>query len=69
MATPVLIPYAHLALKGITLSKCQVWRLEKDGRFPKRVQVSPARVAWVESEIDAWIASRISARNTTRAAA
>jgi prophage regulatory protein len=62
MATPVLIPFASLASKGISLSKCQVWRLEKDGRFPKRVQVSPARVAWVESEIDAWIAARINAR-------
>jgi prophage regulatory protein len=62
MATPTLVSYDSLAVKGITLSKVQLWRLEKDGRFPKRVQISHARVAWVESEIDAWIAARINAR-------
>jgi prophage regulatory protein len=63
----VLLPYADLRTKGITLSKCQIWRLERDKRFPKRVQVSDARVAWVESEIDAWIAQRIAARDLVAA--
>lgn len=61
-AAPTLIPYECLSDKGITLSKCQIWRLEKAGTFPKRVRVSAARHAWVESEIDAWIGERIAAR-------
>jgi len=63
-----LIPYDALAAKGITLSKCQLWRLEREGRFPKRVQVSAARHAWVESEINEWIAARIRARGQQVAA-
>ncbi|WP_174492926.1 helix-turn-helix transcriptional regulator [Acinetobacter sp. Marseille-Q1623] len=29
------------------------------GNFPKAIQISERRVAWLESEIDAWIAERI----------
>ena len=61
-----LIPYDSLVGRGITLSKCQLWRLEKVGKFPKRVSVSAARHAWVEAEIDKWIADRIAARPAAR---
>jgi len=67
--SPQLIPYDALKLKGITLSKVQIWRLERDGTFPQRVQVSAARVAWVESEIDQWIEARIASRPAKRTAA
>ena len=40
------------------LSKVTRWREEKAGRFPKRRQISPNRVAWLESEILAWMESR-----------
>ncbi len=64
-----LISYNGLNEKGITLSKCQLWRLERDGKFPKRVQISEARHGWVESEIHGWIASRIHARDRELVAA
>lgn len=35
-----------------------VYRLEKAGEFPKRVRVGARRVAWLHSEIMAWIAAR-----------
>ena len=35
------------------------------GRFPKPVILSERRVAWIESEIDAWIAERIASRNAS----
>lgn len=57
-----LIPYDALKSKGITLSKCQLWRLERSGKFPKRVPLSPARHAWIEREIDAWIDTKIAER-------
>ena len=44
---------------GMTgLSHVTQWRMEKRGEFPKRRQISPNRVAWLESEILAWMASR-----------
>ena len=59
-----LIPYDDLrSVKGIALSKTQIWRLEKDGRFPKRIPISAARHGWSEQEIDSWIAERIEARD------
>jgi prophage regulatory protein len=57
-----LLPYESLKGKGITLSKCQIWRLERAGKFPQRVYPSAGRVAWVESEIDAHLAACIAAR-------
>lgn len=34
------------------------------GNFPKPIQISERRVAWLESEIDAWIAERIASRTS-----
>jgi prophage regulatory protein len=39
-----------------------ILRLEKKGKFPKRVQVGANRVAWLLTEIERWIAERVSAR-------
>jgi prophage regulatory protein len=40
------------------LSRSTIWRLERKGLFPKRRLVTGKIVAWDESEIDEWIASR-----------
>jgi prophage regulatory protein len=48
---------------GITYSRMHIGRLEKADRFPKRVQLGPNSVAWVEDEIIAWQAERIAARD------
>jgi prophage regulatory protein len=58
----MLIGYKELEAKGITYSRVQLWRLEKVGKFPKRVRFSAARIAWVEAEIDAWIEALIASR-------
>lgn len=34
------------------------WRMEQRGEAPKRRQISPGRVAWLQSEIVSWIGSR-----------
>jgi prophage regulatory protein len=63
-----LIDYDNLKpLKGVNYSKVQLWRLERQKRFPERISVGPQRYAWVESEIDAWIAERIRARDEAAA--
>jgi predicted DNA-binding transcriptional regulator AlpA len=45
------------ALTG--LSKTKIYQLQIQGDFPMRVQLSPRRVAWVEAEVQAWLAERI----------
>lgn len=39
------------------------------GAFPKQVSLGRGSVAWVESEIDAWIDARIEERDSTMSAA
>ena len=40
------------------LSLTTIWRLQKTGNFPARVQLSPGRVGVMASEVDAWVESR-----------
>ena len=58
-------------LKGFGSHYCrsQIWRLERDGKFPKRVPIGEARVGWVESEIADWQQQRIRARDANAKAA
>lgn len=53
----------ELRAKGVTISRATLWRLIKKGEFPKPIKTSKSRNAWVESEIDAWMRSRIEARD------
>jgi len=50
------------AVKGIGFSRSQVNRLEKDGKFPKRIRLGENTVAWVEAEIDEYIGKAMAAR-------
>lgn len=46
-------------VRNITgLSRTTRWRMEREGGFPKRRQISPGAVAHLESEIQAWVAER-----------
>jgi len=50
-------------LKELVLYSPQhVARLEKAGQFPKRVQLGPNRVGWVEDEVMDWLQSRLDSR-------
>ena len=44
------------------LSRAQRQRLERAEQFPRRVRLSDRAFGWIESEIRAWVAGRISAR-------
>ncbi len=44
-------------------SRMHVDRLEKAGRFPRRVQLGPNSVGWLENEVLAWIEARAAARD------
>ncbi len=42
----------------VGLSRSTVRRLERIGRFPGCLRISPGRVAWRESEVDDFVAGR-----------
>lgn len=59
MTTKALSILREYQVKGRTgLSASTVWRLEKNGSFPKRVQLSKNAVGWYEHEIESWIETR-----------
>ena len=42
------------------LSDTTIWRLEKAGEFPQRIQITDAgAVGWYEDEVDSWIHERV----------
>lgn len=45
-----------------SLSKTEIYRRINAGTFPRQVHIGPARVAFVEREVDAWMAARVGAR-------
>ncbi len=50
-------------LKELVLYSPQhIARLEKAGQFPKRVQLGPNRVGWVEDEVLDWLQNRLDRR-------
>lgn len=44
-------------IKATALSRATIDRREKLGLFPRRLQLSPRRVAWRSDEVQQWIAS------------
>ena len=40
------------------LSRATLWRMEREGRFPKRVKIGLRAVAWRESDIREWLDRR-----------
>ncbi len=45
-------------LKIVPLSDRTIFNLEKRDNFPKRITLTPRRVAWDLREIEAWIETR-----------
>ena len=42
----------------VGLSRSTRWRMVRDGLFPAPIELSERARGWLESDIDAWIASR-----------
>lgn len=41
------------------LGASSIYAMMKNGEFPECLNLSERRVAWIESEVDQWIANRI----------
>ena len=43
------------------LSRSTIWRLERQGSFPRHRRISRNAVAWVEDEVAEWMRSKLEA--------
>ncbi|SMG09869.1 helix-turn-helix transcriptional regulator [Paraburkholderia susongensis] len=42
----------------VDLGRSTIYRLIAEGKFPKPFQILPNRNAWIESDIDEWLAAK-----------
>jgi len=47
----------------VSISFAEIARREARGEFPKRIQISPNRVGWLEDDIDRWIIELVAKRD------
>lgn len=47
-----------LAEKKVGFTRLTMWRLEKKGQFPKRVQLTGKKIGWFEDDLDDWLEKR-----------
>jgi prophage regulatory protein len=59
MSAPLRILRKPEVESRVGLKRERIAQLEREGRFPKRIKISDRASGWVESEIEAWIASRV----------
>ncbi len=59
---PKLLSFGQLKEMGLPWSREHLWRLESAERFPRRLELSPQRVAWLEDEVIAFIEAKADER-------
>ena len=63
-----VITYARLRPeKGIEYSRDHLRRKCAKDEFPKPIQISDKRIAWIDTEVDAWLAAKRQARDDRHA--
>lgn len=62
MANQIVLNRQDLSKLGIRVSNSSLLRWEHSGRFPRRIRMAGTSVAWIKSEIDAWLEQRASER-------
>lgn len=45
-------------LARVKVGRTTLWKLERDGTFPKRRQIAPGITGWLSSEVDEWLTGR-----------
>ncbi len=53
---------AHKRRAMVPYSDMQIWRLEQENKFPRRVRLGENRVGWSLREVQNWIEERKAAR-------
>ena len=70
MTNVKLIRFADLAARGIPYTRTHISRMIHAGQFPKAVKIGTGTngfIAFIESEIDDWIAARVAGRGASPA--
>jgi len=49
----------------VGLSRQELWRRRQIGQFPHPVKLGARRIGYLKSEIEAWVADRVSERDAT----
>jgi predicted DNA-binding transcriptional regulator AlpA len=57
-----LLQRKDLFERGIRFSNTHLLKMEREGEFVARLYLSPAKVAWPENEVDAWLEARLAER-------
>lgn len=46
----------------VGLSDATIWRMEKSGKFPRRLKLGGNSVGWLDHEVEAWFKQKASER-------
>ena len=49
--------------KGIVWSRAHVYRMVRAGKFPAPLKLGEGTTAWLEAEIDRWLADHVAERD------
>jgi len=55
--------------KKTTLGRSSIYAYTAAGKFPASVRIGVGKVGWVEAEVDAWLQSRVEARDAQKVTA
>jgi prophage regulatory protein len=55
--TRVLRPAEVARRTGLSIPT--LWRMRRDGKFPQPFRLSKGAVAWLEADVERWIADRV----------
>jgi prophage regulatory protein len=64
-----LLTFPQVQAKGVPWCRDHLRRKAKAGEFPAPIPLSDSRIAWLESEVDAWIEARAAERDQAPKAA
>ena len=59
MSTPNRFLRRRAVLSKVGISSTHLFNLEKAGRFPQHMMLTPRCAVWSEAEIDAWMQERL----------
>lgn len=45
-------------IQKVSLSQSTIYAMIAKGKFPRPFELTPGRVAWIEDDIDAWLAAK-----------
>lgn len=66
---PKLLRFPDLKDRGIPFTRQYLSKLERLGRFPKRIPIGERTVGWDETEIAQFVADKVAARSVRKARA